>query len=305
MEYVPGKNLHQYIDEQVRLDPEETRQLMIQAARALAMAHQEGIIHRDIKPSNFILTEKDGKPFVKLTDFGLARSMDDVDYKVTRSGTTVGTVDYIAPEQARNSRAADIRSDIYALGCTLYHMLAAQAPFPQGDMTERLLKHVEATADDVRRFNPKVPPGMVVVLNRMMAKRPEDRYQTPDELLKDLEDLPSGPVLSPRELLEALALDSGTKPRPHPSRETKASPSDSMNLFGQPLLPGELPKLRYRHAKIRAKKERDLEGSGDRSWMPVAIQGWRAWTAIGAGLLVVLGIALAVTLDLDKDALVQ
>ena len=127
----------------------------------------------------------------------------------------------------------------------------------------------EATADDVRRFNPKVPPGMVVVLNRMMAKRPDDRYQTPDELLKDLEDLPSGPVLSPRELLEALALDSGTKPRPHASRETKASPSDSMNLFGQPLLPGELPKLRYRHAKIRAKKERDLEGSGDRSWMPV------------------------------------
>src|SRR5438132_2710604 len=236
MEYVPGKNLHQYIDEQVRLDPEEARQLMVQAARALALAHQEGIIHRDIKPSNFILTEKDGKPFVKLTDFGLARGMDDGDYKVTRSGTTVGTVDYIAPEQARNSRSADIRSDIYALGCTFYHMLAGQAPFPEGDMTARLLKHVEAMPDDVRRFNPKVPPGMVVVLTRMMAKRPEDRYQTPGELLKDLEQLPSQPMLSPRELLEALALDTAAKPKPRPAHETNAS--ESMSLFGQPLLPG-------------------------------------------------------------------
>jgi|GEM_PF-1085860 len=305
MEYVEGKNLHQYIDEQVRLDPEEARQLMIQAARALDLAHQEGIIHRDIKPSNFILTEKDGKPFVKLTDFGLARSMDDVDYKVTRSGTTVGTVDYIAPEQARNSRSADIRSDIYALGCTFYHMLAGQVPFPEGDMTERLLKHVEAAAEDVRKFNPKVPPGMVVVLNRMMAKRPEDRQQTPQELLQDLEHLPSGPVLSPRELLEALALDSGRKPKPRPSHETKGSPAESTSLLSQPLLPGELPKLRYRHARVLAKKARDLEGSGNHSWMPLAIQGWRAWTVIGSCLVVVLGIVLAVTLGLDKDALIQ
>src|SRR5205807_8904377 len=101
MEYVKGKNLHEIIHAKVRLQPEESRKLMMQAARALDQAYREGIVHRDIKPANLLLTVKDGKPFVKLTDFGLARCLEDTDFKVTRSGTTVGTVDYIAPEQAR------------------------------------------------------------------------------------------------------------------------------------------------------------------------------------------------------------
>src|SRR5207253_1803598 len=108
-----------------------------------------------------------------------------------------------------------------------------------------------------RAFNPQVPPGLVVILNRMLAKRPEDRYATPKELLKHLEHPPSGPALSPRELLEALALDSSPRsksPQRSKSASTKELPPDSTRLLGQPLLPGEVPKLHYRHQQIGDKK---------------------------------------------------
>src|SRR5205823_4453535 len=139
-----------------------------------SQVHQYGLIHRDIKPSNFLVTQKDGRLLVKLTDMGLARHEREDEYRITRAGTTVGTVDYIAPEQARDSSTADIRSDIYSLGCTLYHMLAGKPPFPEGSMTERLYKHVEAAPPDVRQLNARVPVGLTVLLERMLAKKPAE-----------------------------------------------------------------------------------------------------------------------------------
>jgi len=136
MEYVDGGTLKDRLKRSISVA--ESVDFVIQAAEGLGCAHGHGIVHRDIKPSNLLLTQKDGRPFVKLTDFGLARNVTDGDFKVTHSGTTIGTVDYISPEQARNSRAADIRSDIYSLGCTLYHMLTGRPPFAEGNMTERL-----------------------------------------------------------------------------------------------------------------------------------------------------------------------
>jgi len=124
LEYVDGVDLHSYIAARGRLDPQEACVIMVQAAKALDHAFAQGITHRDIKPSNFLLTRSGNKVRVKLTDLGLARAVSDEEFRVTRDGTTVGTIDYLAPEQARDSAAADIRSDIYALGCTLYHMLA-------------------------------------------------------------------------------------------------------------------------------------------------------------------------------------
>src|SRR5690349_5477218 len=122
---------------------------------------------------------------------GLALTEDDTQrFRVTRAGTTVGTVDYLAPEQARDSSSADIRSDIYALGCTLYHMLSGQPPFPDGGLGERILKHLEAPPPDVRRFNPDVSEGLWAVLQKMLAKAPEDRYQTPAELHEGLRQPP-------------------------------------------------------------------------------------------------------------------
>jgi serine/threonine-protein kinase len=214
MEYVKGCDLHDYIERRGKLPEEEARQFTMQAAKALTLAHEHGIVHRDIKPSNLLLTREEGRPIVKLTDFGLAMTETDEDLKVTRAGSTVGTVDYIAPEQARNSRSADIRSDIYSLGCTLFHMLAGQPPFPGGELGERLLKHVESPPPDLRTFNDQVSEGMVSVVLRMLAKRPEDRYQTPAELFEELKKLPTISVLKPREVLEALSGLERKKARP-------------------------------------------------------------------------------------------
>src|SRR5262245_13038829 len=115
LEFVDGIDLNEYINRKGKLDPEEAKFLLLQAVRALIQVHKHGLVHRDIKPSNFLITRKGNQALVKLTDLGLAREVDDEEFKVTRAGTTVGTVDYMAPEQARNSRAADIRSDIYSL----------------------------------------------------------------------------------------------------------------------------------------------------------------------------------------------
>jgi serine/threonine-protein kinase len=186
MEFVEGIDLADHINKKGRLDIEEARLIIFQATRALLHAHKRGIVHRDIKPSNFLLSWKEGKLNVKLTDYGLSRQVDDDEFRVTREGFTVGTIDYISPEQARDSRSADTRSDIYSLGCTLYHMLTGQPPFPDGGLAERIYKHMEVEPADVRESRPDVPPGLAEIAQRMLAKKPEDRYQTPRELLQAL-----------------------------------------------------------------------------------------------------------------------
>jgi serine/threonine protein kinase len=213
MEFVAGIDLQQRLDESAPLDPDEARAILIQVVRALDCAYANGIVHRDIKPSNILLTEKDGLTLAKLTDLGLAREVSDADFRLTREGCTVGTVDYMAPEQARDSNAADIRSDIYSLGCTFYHMLGGRPPFAEGGLTQRLYKHAEAEVPDVRRLNAQVPVELVGVLRRMLAKKPADRYQTPAQLLEDL------------------------IPRPRPERAT-VSP-DSETLAAIPTLPSD------------------------------------------------------------------
>jgi serine/threonine-protein kinase len=152
-------------------------------------AYLQGIVHRDIKPSNFLVTRKNDRLVVKMTDLGLSREAKPEETRVTKDGTTVGTIDYMAPEQARDSSRADTRSDIYSLGCTLYHMLAGQPPFSKGGLTERLYAHIQDEPPDIQQFNPHVSEGLMAVLRRMLAKQPADRYQTPAELVKELIDV--------------------------------------------------------------------------------------------------------------------
>jgi serine/threonine protein kinase len=194
MELIEGSNLEDRITRKGRLPPEETRRILIQAAKALEHAFGQGIIHRDIKPSNFLLARGAGKTIVKLTDFGLALGGGDDEFKVTREGTTVGTIDYMAPEQARDSRSADIRTDIYALGCSAYHMLTGAPPFAEGGLGERLYKHLHAEPVDVRQASPTVSTGFWAILLKMLAKNPQDRYSTPTELLLELQQTPSEEV---------------------------------------------------------------------------------------------------------------
>lgn len=245
MEFIEGTDLHEYISRKGRLDAEEARRIVIQAAKALDHAYKQGIIHRDIKPSNFLIVGQNDQLVVKMTDLGLARKADDDETRLTRDGTTVGTVDYMAPEQARDSRKADIRSDIYSLGCTLYHMLAGQAPFPEGGLTEKLYKHVEEEPPDVRQFNPKVSDALRTVLGRMLAKKPGDRYQTPADLLKDLTHLERVAVPgAERDVLAGLALAMDEQPAaekkapdPAPRRRPPPSPGPRGPVHRRPMAP--------------------------------------------------------------------
>src|SRR5262245_22066365 len=126
MEFVEGVDLHDYIATHGPLDDAQARAFLAQAVSALEHAFVQGIVHRDIKPSNFLAVQGFAELTVKLTDFGLARQTSDEEFRVTRDGVTVGTIDYMSPEQARDSGAADIRSDIYSLGCTLFHVLSGR-----------------------------------------------------------------------------------------------------------------------------------------------------------------------------------
>lgn len=202
MEYVEGIDLHELVNKRGPIPVRRSIEIIKQVASALQHAYEHKIVHRDIKPSN-LLIRRDG--VVKLTDLGLARSIDDtIETGITRAGTTVGTVDYMAPEQARSSQAADIRSDIYSLGCTWYHMLTGSPPYPEGSMTNKLQAHATLPPPDPRTVNDQVTDALVAVLHRMMAKRPEDRYQTPAELLKDLQNSTLTKQAFSQEILNAL-----------------------------------------------------------------------------------------------------
>ena len=205
LEYVEGTDLHNLINKRNRIPVRRSLEIITKVTQALSHAYQQGIVHRDIKPAN-ILIRLDG--VVKLTDLGLARSIDDnTETSITRAGTTVGTVDYMAPEQARDSKAADIRSDLYSLGCTWYHMLTGRAPFSEGSLTNKLAAHAMTPPPDPREINDLVPEGMVAIIHRMLAKPQSERYQTPDDLLEDLKNSNLKRSNVDNNVLEALAND--------------------------------------------------------------------------------------------------
>ncbi|WP_337177860.1 serine/threonine-protein kinase [Paludisphaera sp.] len=186
LEYVPGCDLHDYVQQQGPLDLDEAVGLIVEVARGLDYAASRGVIHRDVKPSN-ILRTPEGE--AKIIDLGLALRPEAEDERVTREGTTVGTVDYMAPEQARDSRATSFQSDIYSLGCTLHYLLTGLPPFPGGDITEKLTRHARAPVPDVLAARPDLPPGLGVVLRKMMAKKPEDRHASYRELISALQGI--------------------------------------------------------------------------------------------------------------------
>ena len=185
MEFVEGIDAFELLRKRGVIPVKRSLDIIKQVVLALQHANQRQIVHRDIKPSNLMIRDRDG--VVKLADLGLARFLEeDGDLGLTRAGTTVGTVDYMSPEQARDSKAADIRSDLYSLGCTWYHLLTGSPPYPEGDLMNKLRAHAMQPVPDPRQKNGNVPAGVAAIVQRMMAKKPEDRYQTPGQLLMDL-----------------------------------------------------------------------------------------------------------------------
>ena len=187
-EFVEGKTVRDLLAARGPLPPEQATNIARQIADALRHCDAAGVVHRDVKPSNIIVTPA-GR--AKLVDLGLARKQaaDSVG-DLTVSGTTLGTFDYIAPEQAKDPRAADVRSDIYSLGCTLYHMLVGRPPYPEGTVLQKLLDHQNRETPDPRGANGRVPADLALLCKRMMASDPRERPQTPDDLLDALDELP-------------------------------------------------------------------------------------------------------------------
>jgi hypothetical protein len=179
-EYVKGTDLRSLMASGGPLSPATAVKYMLQVATGLAHAASRGVVHRDIKPSNIIVTPE-GR--AKIVDMGLARSADG---GVTQSGVTLGTFDYISPEQAIEPRNADVRSDLYSLGCTFYHLLTGQPPVPDGTAAKKLHHHQHVPPVDPRELNPAIPDELVGVLGKMMAKEPRDRYQRPEQLIQHL-----------------------------------------------------------------------------------------------------------------------
>ena len=187
-EFVEGDNLRVLIDRRGPLTAVECVPYMMQVAAGLNHAADRGVVHRDIKPSNILITP-DGR--AKIVDMGLARYLDSeaVNGGVTQSGVTLGTFDYISPEQALDPRRADVRSDIYSLGCTFYHALTGRPPVPEGTAARKLRAHQTEMPLDPRELNPAIPDELAAILARMMAKDAAVRYQTPTELIAHLKGL--------------------------------------------------------------------------------------------------------------------
>jgi serine/threonine protein kinase len=186
MEYIPGKSLYRSVGEQGPLAVPRAARLFAEVASALDHAHHQGLVHRDLKPSNIIVTPHD---HAKLLDLGLAicRGESCADREIVGGqGYVLGTMDYIAPEQADDPSKADARCDVYALGCTLYFALTGRPPYPGGTAAEKIHRHHTEEPPPVPQLNPNVPPGFIGLLRKMMARNPAHRFESAAALREEL-----------------------------------------------------------------------------------------------------------------------
>ncbi len=197
MEFLEGETLNEVLERRTRLPLGEAARLMRQALDGLQHLYEKRMVHRDVKPSNMMLTPEPakGKPdttweaTIKILDIGLGRELFDedateaqIDTQLTQEGSVLGTPDYLAPEQAKDARTADIRADIYSTGCVLYHCLTGRPPFNETNIMAQMLKHATERPVPVAAVTgADVPAGFQAVLDRFLAKRADDRYQTPAE----------------------------------------------------------------------------------------------------------------------------
>jgi serine/threonine-protein kinase len=182
MEFAAGGSIQDWLNKLGRFAVADAVHVIVACAKALAHAHALGMIHRDIKPDNMLLTT-DG--VVKLADLGLAKEEDDA-LDLTRTGIGIGTPIYAAPEQSRDAKRVDGRSDLYALGCVLYHLLAGRPPFEANNLLDLILAKEKGTFTPIRRHVPDAPAVLDRILTRLLAYQPERRYPDCGELIDDL-----------------------------------------------------------------------------------------------------------------------
>jgi WD40 repeat protein/serine/threonine protein kinase len=300
MEYVEGTDLARLVRESGPLPATHACDLIRQTALGLQHAHERGLVHRDIKPANLLVSGKKSTPHsplpthqvVKILDMGLARLQENTDKEnnLTQEGKVVGTPDFLAPEQARDSRQADIRSDLYSLGCTFYFLLTGQPPFQGTSLTDVLLKHQMETPAPVERMRPDVSPPVAAIVSRLLAKSPADRYQTPLEVAQ---------------ALEPFCQEDGTAPAPIRENQAKAAPLTPPDWDATPTSADEevtSPILRIREEEPTANQSsaprlRPARAAGRHRWVV------QAGIAVGGLVSVAAALFLASLFLRNKDKL--
>jgi eukaryotic-like serine/threonine-protein kinase len=243
MEYVDGASLQQLVKKSGPLDPVRAAHYICQAALGLDYAFRVGLVHRDIKPGN-ILVDRSGT--VKVLDMGLARFFNDEEDMLTRKydENVLGTADYLAPEQVDDSHTADIRADVYGLGLTFYFLLTGRSPFGEGTTAQKLIWQKNRQPRAISAFRADVPPGMIAVIDRMIAKDRAQRYQTPAEVAEALAPWTQGEIAPPAEgeIPQLSPAASGTAPgaeptqvsSPPPGTPTGSGPRKTWQVIGAP-----------------------------------------------------------------------
>lgn len=288
MEYVEGTDLQALVSRNGPLSPQQAADYTRQAADGLAYAHRVGLIHRDIKPAN-LLVDKAGT--VKILDMGLARFSDDSQASLTREydQKMIGTVDYLAPEQAVDSHKVDARADIYSLGCTLFYLLTGREPFVAETVLKRLMAHLERPAPSLRAARPDVPTPLEQAYQKMMAKRPADRPASMTAVIasgsepeRDRRIPWAGAARRPAQVFapaEGLPRDTPERPA---SRRTTRSSSWTPPAGGQParIPPMSRPRRRSsrsprptRRSCLRPARASPAAGNASRP----ACRGWSTW----------------------------
>ena len=253
MEYVEGLDLARMVMAKGPVPSRHACYFVHQAALGLQHAHEAGMVHRDIKPSNLMLTHKAGKAVIKVLDFGLAKAGSEqnvqgaapaaanIDLRVatglTLPGEMLGTPDFIAPEQIANSQRADIRADIYSMGCTMYYLLSGRPPFQSASMRDTLRAHHRTEAPLLHVLRPEVPPELTALVAKMMAKEPDRRFQSPSDVATALVPFfkkPATAAVSPYlDVDKDFAADAG-HPAPDSASATGRGMWSSLIDFGKP-----------------------------------------------------------------------
>jgi formylglycine-generating enzyme required for sulfatase activity/serine/threonine protein kinase len=293
MEYVEGENLARLVKARGPLPLANACEYVRQAAAGLQHAFEKGMVHRDIKPGNLMLSCEGKSQVVRILDFGLAkvrRAQDGSAHDLTGSGQVLGTPEYMAPEQVLNAARADIRADIYSLGCALYFLLSGGPPFKGNSLYELFQAHLTSEARPLNEVRPEVPAELAAVVARMMAKDPAQRPQTPAEVVQGLTPFIT-PALGPLPDVAA-----------HPPNASPQSPSPSVGGVTQDSGPDKYetvvpapplpPTLTEGQATIGAPERTAVAG---KDWKQAA-GGSRKWRGVLAGGVAVLLLAGAVGL---------
>ena len=259
MEFVDGIDLHRYVSTHGPLPVDQACDFARQTAQGLQHCHQMGLVHRDVKPANLFLinpplgnrgpsgpTVRRADPIIKILDWGLARMLPKPgeemklsdDQASAEKGLLIGTADYVAPEQALDPSLVDTRADIYSLGCTLYFLLTGRPPFEGPALMQKLMQHQQTEPPCLRDLRPDVPEELEAVLQRMLAKRPEDRFQIPLLVVMPLRRFcpsavsasgslirPTGQGIGKPSTLPALGLPAGEAAKPSSSAVVARPPA--------------------------------------------------------------------------------